>query len=136
MLVLVLGVNMIILVILIRLNLVIYPIVCYRCHTGCNIFNFSSEILWVVAEGWYLFDEIHSLTFITCNNLNMCTWLYWSKCLFWRIKEPLNRCYWQVLLVITFEPVYMPEYITLRAYTKEQVIYVHRRLKASAIPYL
>jgi hypothetical protein len=49
------GVKMAIEVILIRVNLIIYPIVCYRCHTHCIRFNSSSEILFVVAQGLYFF---------------------------------------------------------------------------------
>jgi hypothetical protein len=48
---------MAILVILIRVNLIIYPRVCYRCHTHCIRFNSSSEILFVVAEGFYFLNK-------------------------------------------------------------------------------
>jgi hypothetical protein len=51
------GVCMAISVIFIRLNLIVYPIVCYRCWTHCNRFNASSEILSVVAEGLYFFNK-------------------------------------------------------------------------------
>jgi hypothetical protein len=44
-------------VIFIRPNLIVYPIVCYRCWTHCNRFNASSEILSVVAEGLYVFNK-------------------------------------------------------------------------------
>jgi hypothetical protein len=44
-------------VIVIRPNLIVYPIVCYRCWTHCNRFNASSEILSVVAEGLYVFNK-------------------------------------------------------------------------------
>jgi len=53
------GVCMAISVIFIRLNLIVYPIVCYRCWTHCNRFNASSEILSVVAEGLYYFNKTH-----------------------------------------------------------------------------
>jgi len=32
----------------VRFNLIVYPILCYRCHTDCIRFNSSSEILFVV----------------------------------------------------------------------------------------
>jgi len=36
--------------VLIRFNLIVYPILCYRCHTDCIRFNSLSEILFVVGE--------------------------------------------------------------------------------------
>jgi len=46
------GVKMAIVVILIRVNLIIYPISCINCPSYCIRFNTSSEILLVVAEGF------------------------------------------------------------------------------------
>ena len=51
------GVKIAIQVIVIRVNLIVYPILCYRCHTHCIRFNSSSKILSVIAEGSYLLNQ-------------------------------------------------------------------------------
>ena len=45
---------MVISVFWIRVNPVVYPKHCYRCHTHCTRFNASSKILFVIAEGFSL----------------------------------------------------------------------------------
>jgi len=57
---------MVILVFWIRVNPVVYPRHCYRCHTHCTRFNASSEILFVVAEGFSLQIKY---SYLGCNTI-------------------------------------------------------------------
>jgi hypothetical protein len=112
---LLLGVKMAIWVILIRVNLVIYPIVCYRCRTRYIWFYSSSKILFVVAEGSYFLNKagliestvlllscrVHCCSFTVLYSWAMgsccgCTWVYLVAYLLFGVYlwHSYLDCYW------------------------------------------